>query len=149
MNHDDLFVYVFVRQDLTLAEQLVHAAHAAYHMGNLFPEELQGLPSIVVVGTPHPKAFDKVIRRLAENGIAHYVWSDPDTSYGPTAIATEPLNSEEKLCLANYRLWSHSPAVAQSPAGEAKAAVAQSTEHLPFRQEVGGSIPSSGSRFDA
>ena len=149
MNYDDHFVYVFVRQDISLPEQLVHAAHAAYHMGNLFHDELVGMPSLVMIGTPHPKAFDKVVRRLAENEIAHYVWTDPDTDYGPTAIATVPLTSEQKQCLANYRLWSHSPVVAKSSAGEAKAAVAQSTEHPTFSREVGGSIPSSGSRFEA
>lgn len=148
MSHDDHFVYVFVRQDISLSGQLVHAAHAAYHMGNvLFPVE--GLPSLVMIGTPHVGSLAKIVRKLKENDIKHFIWSDPDTEYGPTAIATEPISHAKKDCLANYRLWAHSPVVAPAPTatGEAKAAVAQSTEHPTFSREVGGSIPSSGSNI--
>lgn len=103
---DDHYIYVFVRQDISLAEQLVHAAHAAYHMGMLLAPA-EGIPSLVMVGVPHVAALGKVLTKVRTNEIQHYIFMDPDTSYGPTAIATEPLTAERKAVMNNYRLWKH------------------------------------------
>lgn len=103
---DDHYIYVFVRQDISLPEQLVHAAHAAYHMGMLLAP-VEGVPSLVVVGVPHVGALGKVLTKVRNSHIQHYIFADPDTNYGPSAIATEPLNKEQKAVMANYRLWKH------------------------------------------
>lgn len=149
---DDHYIYVFVRQDISLAEQLVHAAHAAYHMGSEIPP-LAGLPSLVMIGIPHVGSLAKVRTKLRDNGIAHYIWCDPDTEYGPTAIATRPLSAQEKSALTNYRLWKQqSPGTEKSACGVTadggtNAAVAQEREHSVFNGEVGSSSLSSGSKL--
>lgn len=102
---NDHYIYVFIRQDLTIAEQLVHLGHVAYHTGNMI-DEMDGIPNLIVVGLPHAAAVLKCIKKLFFHNIQHQTWHDPDTSYGITAIATVPLTPEEKVVLANYRLWS-------------------------------------------
>ena len=44
-------------------------------------------------------------KKLADNAIDHVSWEEPDYDMGFTAIATVPLTGEQKLPLANYRLW--------------------------------------------
>lgn len=112
---DDKYIYVFVRQDIPLPQQLVHACHAAYHIASGQPK-LQGMPSLVVIGVPHPRSLGKVVRKMAEHQIWHYLWTDPDTDYGPTALATYPLTVEQKTAMVDYRLWKYTPAGPGKPA---------------------------------
>jgi hypothetical protein len=149
---DDHYIYVFVRQDLALADQLVHVAHAAFHLG--LYRQIEGIPSLVVIGVPHQKSMSKVLRKLSENALPHYDWEDPDFKMGITAIAVGPLNPEQKSILKEYRLWSYSPGAGQPAClltqdGGANAALAQEKERPVFNREVGSSILPCGSRFEA
>lgn len=152
MNHDDLYIYVFVRQDLPIAEQLVHATHAAYHAGNLcFP--LEGIPNLVVIGLPHVGSLAKAVRKLKEAGIEAYVWNDTDTNYGPTAIATQPLPRAAKDLLKQYRLYAPGgntaaqavPTSGLNADGRSTGRTSSEKEHSVSNGEVAGSIPACGS----
>jgi hypothetical protein len=107
MNLDDRYIYVFVRQDIPLAEQIVSVGHAAFHLGQVIPEN--GIPNLIVVGVPHAKALDKARAKMLEANINFHFWEDPDTQHGVTAVASHPLTKNEKGVLANYRLWSNAP----------------------------------------
>lgn len=140
MTHDSYYIYVFIRQDISLAEQMVHVGHVCYHKGH-DTDVLNGIPSLVVIGVPHFAAIDRVIKKLTANEIPHQSFHDPDTDYGITAVATEPLSPQQKTVLVNYRLWNHSPGAAKAVCGVtadggAKAAVAQTGEHSVFNGEV-------------
>lgn len=98
------FVYVFVRQDLPVPAQMVQVAHAAFQVP--MEQFFRGIPSIVVIGMPDTKGLDKVRKKLADAGITSFEFTDPDAKHlGVTAIATEPLDKEQKSVLSNYRLW--------------------------------------------
>lgn len=102
---DACAIYVFVRQDLPIAEQLVHSCHAVYHMGRQFYSD-DGIPSIIVIGVPHEKAMLRVREKLLKHRLYFYEWNDPDApQLGIVALATPPLSQPERECLANYRLW--------------------------------------------
>jgi hypothetical protein len=67
--------------------------------------DFAGIPNIVLIGVPDIVGLQRVERKLADNGIPHVSWHEPDGDMGFTAIATIPLTAEEKKCLSNYRLW--------------------------------------------
>lgn len=151
MTFDDRYIYVFVRQDIPLAQQMVDVAHAAYHTGNDV-DDFSGKPSLIVIGVPDEKRLTKALGKLNAARLISYTWIDPDNAFGPTAIATYPITREEKQPLASYRLWSYSPAPTVLPTvkaglnadGGANAAVAH-REHPIFNGEDGNSRLPSGS----
>jgi hypothetical protein len=140
-------VYVFVRQDIPLAMQLVQSNHATFTMAaKLKPED--GIPNLIVVGVPHVNALRKVLVKLEANAIPSEAFEDSDFDFGMAAVATYPLDAEAKKPLACYRLWRHAPVVAQAIAafnGEGapvcNADVAQLREHPVSNGEVAGENP--------
>lgn len=146
---DDRFVYVFIRQDIALADQLVQAMHAVFNMVACRRE--YGEPNIVLIGIPNEKSLNRVLLKLQQCQLPHFAWREPDLAIGFTAIATSPLDSQQKQSLCNYRLWRHSPgAVETSPCsftrdGGAKADVAQLREHSVSNGGVVGANPAVGS----
>ena len=71
------------------------------------------IPNIVLIGVPDKAALERTQRKLADAGILHAAWEEPDFDLGFTAIATVPITREQKQVLANYRLW-RSPISARS-----------------------------------
>ena len=65
-------------------------------------------PSIVTVGVPNIKALERVIEKLTLHRIEFSVFNEPDNDLGLTAVATVPLDVEQKAVLRNYRLWNES-----------------------------------------
>jgi hypothetical protein len=101
----DGHIYVFVRQDLAIADQIVHSNHAIYHLASMGGVDC-GVPSVIVVGMPHEKSMSKVLDKLRVNQLPHYAWKDPDfNDLGVTSIATGPLTNDQRKVLANYRLY--------------------------------------------
>jgi hypothetical protein len=104
MNLDDCTVYVFVRQDLPIEQQLVQSVHAAFHAGMDFAARHgahPGIPFTVLIGLPHAKSLRKTARKLIDNLVDCHIFTDTDISSDATAIATYPLNREEKQVLSN------------------------------------------------
>lgn len=143
---NDRTIYVFVRQDIPLAEQLVAVSHASYHLGagEFFPDG--DVPTLIVIGVPDAAAMSRVSAKLATvlAGQAMQSWTDPDLDHGCTAIALGPIISALRAILiarpdgplSQYRLWNE----------KNNAAVAQSVERpAEHAGEVGGSIPPCGS----
>lgn len=101
---DNYYIYAFIRQDLTVPEQLIHSNHASAHMANLYG--IDEVPNLVVIGVPHQKSMNKAAHTLASYNIQHYAWTDPDQpQLGVTAITTVPLSPERKEILSNYRVY--------------------------------------------
>jgi hypothetical protein len=108
----DLAIYVFVRGDLPEEDQLVQAAHAIFKMTACYLPDSADLRIVALDGGSSEKAFFKTLRRLQDAQIAHATYCDSDKpEWGITAIATVPLDREQSLPLANYRLRRYSPGV--------------------------------------
>ena len=55
---------------------------------------------------PNLRSLERVSRKLKENNLPHYCWSDPDhPEWGMTSIATGVLIGDERSVMANYRLY--------------------------------------------
>lgn len=105
MQVDDHYVYAFVRQDLSVAQQLVQLGHVMRRRGMLSMQE-EGIPALVVIGMPHELAMHKVATKLTDANIGYNKFIDPDQpQIGMTAISTRPVSPAEKEVLKNYRMW--------------------------------------------
>ena len=101
---------MFVRQDISLAQQIVQSNHATFELARRLPhpQNLEITPSCIVIGVPNKTALYRVIEKLRANDIAHELFYEPDFDMGLSAVATVPLGQELRRKLSNYRLW-HEP----------------------------------------
>jgi hypothetical protein len=95
-----------VRQDISLAQQIVQSNHATFEVARrLSASNLDEIPSVVVIGVPDKTALFQVIERLRANSIGHEVFYEPDFNMGLSAVATVPLEQAQRRVLSNYRIW--------------------------------------------
>lgn len=78
--------------------------HATFALASILTPDT-GIPNIVLVGVPDCAALSRVLAKLKANQVGHYAFSDPDIGDQVNAITTVALDDEQKMCLANYRLW--------------------------------------------
>lgn len=125
------YCFIFVRQDISLAQQVVQSSHATYLMASIFKEEIQEIPHIVLIGVPDKSSLDNIMERLIQKEIRFAAYREPDFGMGLSAISTVPLNPEQRAMLSEYKTW--------KPVCGGSSNVEQPAE----RQEDGGSHPSS------
>lgn len=107
------YVYVFVRQDLSIAVQSVQSQHAIYLMAvNYRPSET--IPNLVWIGVPNKTSLQKTLKKLKDNQIPHFQYVEPDDNLGLTAIATVPIQGSIRDVLYNYRIHNGGGRVEQS-----------------------------------
>ncbi len=171
-------MFVFVRQDLPIEHQFVQALHAVYQLAAIYAPG-QGIPNIILIGLPDIKGLKRVLAKLKHNRIPHYEWHEPDNDFGFTAIATIPLDEEQRKVLKNYRLFKFNSGAGLSQGecsvfndnpganlwagGESNLAVSTQVEseasppglgssekeHFVFNEEDAGSSPAPVSNFGA
>jgi len=98
----------------------VQSNHAVYHLAGLRSE--QGTPNIVLIGMPTLASLRRVERKLQENSIPHYSWTEPDHDFGFTAIATAPLSGLQRELMKNYRVYAPVAQLRECPALNGEAA---------------------------
>ena len=108
---DDKYIFVFVRQDLSIPQQLVQSNHATLSLASKYI--INGTPNLVLIGVPDRDGLIEAGNLLTQYGHRYYAWFEPDYDLGLTAIATVPLSREEKKLLAHYTLWRPNALVAQ------------------------------------
>lgn len=97
------YTYVFVREDLSLAQQIVQASHATLEAGFLF-QKPEDISSIVLFPISNEKALFDIQKHLRSNGIEHVAFYEPDIEQY-TAIATKPLFGEAREVMAEFRTY--------------------------------------------
>jgi hypothetical protein len=104
---DHSYVYIFVRQDISVAQQIVQSNHATYSIAQQQADfDRDCVPSIVVIGVPNLRGLERVIKKLHDNGIEHAQFVEPDFDMGLSAVATAPLwFQEQRDVLKNYCTW--------------------------------------------
>ena len=97
------YTYVFIRNDLSYAQQIVQASHATLEAGFKF-EQPEEISSIVLFPLNNEKdLFDKA-RYLREHGIEHEMFYEPDINQY-TAIATRAMFGEEREIFSELRTY--------------------------------------------
>jgi hypothetical protein len=98
-------VYVLVRTDLSLPQQLCQAAHAAHESGRHLADRTPAISSIVLCALPSERALLDARDRLEFLGIRTVVFREPDLGGQATALATEPVRPSHRPLLSRYPLW--------------------------------------------
>jgi hypothetical protein len=136
---DDHYIYVFVRQDFSLAEQFLDGMHAIERLATLQRYSEQGIPNAVLIGLPHEKSLKRAQRYVSGLQFPHVVWIDPDKGTEYRSLAVGPVSPERKQLFQKYVLYSPGApkgACLLTEDGGAKADVAQLPEHSVFNGEV-------------
>jgi hypothetical protein len=99
------YFYLFIRQDLSLAQQIVQSNHVAAVAGVSFGEPMN-IANEVLIGVPNKDALHKVQDLLGNNGIEFVDWYEPDYELGLTAICSIPIREKGKRAvMAKFDLW--------------------------------------------
>lgn len=97
------WIYVFVRTDIPVANQLVQAAHVCHIAGRDFQH-----PDNTHMGLFKLKDEEKLLKvanKLEDLGIKYSIYLEPDFPKGYTALATEPIYGKTREEFAKYKLW--------------------------------------------
>jgi hypothetical protein len=97
------YTYVFVRTDLTAAQQIVQAAHATYEAGWKF-EKTETPLHLILFGVKNEEELIKASERIGIFAIDHCMFFEPDLP-GWTAIATMPIYGEHRSVMKKYQLY--------------------------------------------
>lgn len=99
------YVYVFVRTDLPLQQQMVQASHAALESGIVFGAKSNEPSSLIMLAVKDKEALLNAEEHCLHQGIETEMFFEPDWEYGFTAFATEPLTQEKRHHLKGFPLW--------------------------------------------
>jgi len=109
------YVYIFVRQDLPPAYQLVQAAHVAlkagYQLATIQKDDVVQLKNVTpdglyftVIGVRDDSALNAVKGDLDYRGLKYWSFLEPDIGNQVTAVATMPIPARERGDLMKHKL---------------------------------------------
>lgn len=109
------YVYVFIRKDISLAQQLVQVGHAALEAGFAFEAPKTEIASVVMLEVPNREALQEAASRLERYGIEHKMFFEPDFEMGHSALATRPVSEKkERFLFKKYPLYQPTEGVAHA-----------------------------------
>ncbi len=97
-------MYVAVREDLTHPQQVVQACHAVIEAVQSTPPETDETPNVIVCAVSDERQLLGLAARLAREGIAFQVFSEPNMAGQRTALATEAVRGDRRRAFRNLRL---------------------------------------------
>ena len=86
------YIYIFVRRDLSMPQQVVQSCHAAVEAAKFYLGESLDHPSIIVCGVKTETALRNVQSFLHTSKIRFREFIEPDIGCQLTALATEPIS---------------------------------------------------------
>ena len=95
------YVYLFVRDDLSIPQQIVQTAHAVDCMRSDTTSD--DVNHMVLIGARGQDELIAIARYLSDCDIKHEMFFEPDIS-AYTAIATQPLRGHMRSALKRYKL---------------------------------------------
>lgn len=95
-------MYVFVRTDLPLADQLVQVGHACHEAGSRFERTAEPCHLVALA----VRDADALLQAVEATGVRFAVFWEPDDAMGYTAACSEPLYGDQRRPFRRYRLWS-------------------------------------------
>lgn len=98
------YVYVMVREDLPLEQQLVQSNHATLEAGFRFPAP-RDTAHLIMLAVPDRPALEAAAARLDRHGVDHHLFFEPDFGIGHSALATRPLFGKERHLMRKYPLY--------------------------------------------
>lgn len=101
------YVYVFIRTDIPIADQIVQVSHASLEAGSKFLQTHDS-PYVVLIGIKNSEELLDVQDLLNIRNIDYSMFYEPDDNMGYTAICTSPVSRKRKGIFKNFNLWEFS-----------------------------------------
>lgn len=103
---------MLVRTDLSPAQQIVQACHAAHEAG-IHLGDTSSVSSFVLCSIRDEESLKLAALKLESRGIRHRTFVEPVLDGQVTALATEPVSGAARKAFSSYPLWKemqHDPA---------------------------------------
>lgn len=96
------YIYLFIREDLGVAQQIIQTAHA---VDDLYKTIQPGdrTNHMVLFAIRNERDLELTSKYLTENEIHHTMFYEPDV-FAHTAIATEPIKGEQRKLFRRFKL---------------------------------------------
>lgn len=91
--------------DLSPAQQMCQAVHAAYESGLHLGDKKNGISSVVICSVSDERELLKADWLLQKRGIKTVTFREPDLGDRATALATEQVSDAARKVLSRYPLW--------------------------------------------
>ena len=103
-------MYVLVRTDIPLADQIVQLGHACLEAGRRFKQP--EIPcNLVVLKVGSEAGLRCAIEEMEIAGIGCAVFYEPDENMGYTAACTEPVTHLQRCLFRHFPLWTEEEAL--------------------------------------
>jgi hypothetical protein len=93
-------IYMWVRKDLSQAQQIIQACHVVDSLKYIRTEEV---PNIVLFGVEKEENLYEIMDYLTENEVAGEIFHEPDID-GHTAVATYPVEADSKYLFRKFSM---------------------------------------------
>lgn len=103
-NCDPRYLFVAVRRDIPLADQVVQVAHAAFEAGQRWHGDRETC-HLILVAVASQQALVDLAARCEARGIGFTLFDEPDDQMGYTALCSEPLRDSRRRVFRRYPLW--------------------------------------------
>lgn len=98
------YMYVFVRKDLPLVDQMVQVGHVCHRAGWLY--SFSENTHLILLQVKNEEQLEDIKWELIfDKHIACIGFYEPDDNMGYTAIATQPIYGKDREKLKEYHLW--------------------------------------------
>lgn len=99
------YVYLIIRTDLPLAQQIIQTAHAAQECGLYLSDPGPEPDYICMLAVPDEDALLELGVRIQTAGVQYRLICEPDLGNQATAIATEPITGSRRKLFRGAMLW--------------------------------------------
>ena len=96
-------MYIFVRQDISIPQQLVQASHAAHESGLAHSKHVSS-NSIIIFGTKDKAELEYLLEQYRSE-LSCYPFYEPYKDTGLTAFATLPIPESKRHIFRSFKLW--------------------------------------------
>lgn len=99
------YIYVVVRKNLPLEQQLVQSCHASIEASRHYLSKAEEHPSVIVLVVKSEEKLKQIIQKLSQIQIRFQEFKEPDMGNSLTAIATCPLYNDERNFFKKFQLF--------------------------------------------
>jgi len=100
---ENTYVYVLVRTDIPVPDQIVQVGHVCYEAGLKFKADPDTF--MVLCQVANEEDLLEAEARLTEAGIETHKFHEPDDDMGYTALCSQPLQGKSRNAFRKYKLW--------------------------------------------
>ena len=100
----DVFTYVFVRQDMPIANQIVQVGHACFEAGKKFDSPKESC-TLILFYVGNEESLLASVERAHLAGVEMHIFYESDYPKGYTAACSQPITGNARRAFEKCKLW--------------------------------------------